>query len=174
MDASSDDVEPARGRTPFERVAEPLVASRPGAWFFVNVAPVIDRRLIDWSGGRVSIAGPGRVGLLRVRGAKTGVTRETPLVYTRDGDRVLLVASRGGDVKNPAWYLNLVANPDVTFEIKGDERPYRARTLDGPERERAWRLACDKYAGYLAYQARAGDRQIPVVALEPPAVAAAG
>lgn len=173
MDGGNDDLATPRRRSRFDRVVEPMVASRPGAWFFVNVAPVIDRRLISWSGGRVSIAGPRRVGLLRVKGAKTGRLRETPLVYTRDGDRVLLVASRGGDVKHPAWYLNLRANPDVTFEIRGSERPYRARTLDGDEREVAWRLACDRYSGYIAYQSRAGDRLIPVIALEPPAVAAA-
>lgn len=167
MEGRAPDPVTPRKRTRFERVAEPMVASRPGAWFFVNVAPSIDRRLIDWSAGRVSLAGPRRVGLLRVRGAKTGIIRQTPLVYTRDGDRVLLVASRGGDVKHPAWYRNLLANPDVTFEIRGEERDYRARTLEGAERDRAWRLACDRYSGYLAYQRRAGDRLIPVVALEP-------
>ncbi len=156
-----------RRRTPFERVAEPIVASRPGAWFFVNVAPSIDRRLISWSRGRLTLAGSRRVGLLRVRGARSGALRETPLVYTRDGDRVILVASRGGDVKHPAWYRNLVANPEVDFAIRGEERPYRARTLEGAERDRAWWLACERYSGYRAYQRRAGDRTIPVVALEP-------
>lgn len=161
-----------RPRTAFERFSEPLVASRPGAWVWVNVMPHIDRVTMNLTGGRLSVGGgPKRVGLLNVRGAKTGTLRHTPLLYARDGERVLLVASRGGDAKHPAWYLNLRANPDVTFAIRGDERPYRARTLEGDERERAWRVACDKYAGYLAYQRRAGDRQIPVVALEPPEAA---
>jgi F420H(2)-dependent quinone reductase len=118
------------------------------------------------SDGRLMIGGSKRVGLLKVRGAKTGQLRHTPLVYARDGENVILVASRGGDVKHPAWYLNLVANPDVTFTIRGEERAYRARTLEADERERAWRLACDRYAGYLAYQTRAGDRLIPVVLLD--------
>jgi deazaflavin-dependent oxidoreductase (nitroreductase family) len=157
-----------RRRTRFERIAEPLVASRAGAWWFVNVAPFIDRPLLRLSGGRLTSAGFGRVGLLRVRGAKSGTLRETPLVYTRDGDDLLLVASRGGDVKHPAWYRNLVANPQLSFAIDGDERSYTARTVaDGPERTRAWRLVCDRYSGYVVYQRRAGARVIPVVRLEP-------
>jgi deazaflavin-dependent oxidoreductase (nitroreductase family) len=157
-----------RPRTRFERVAETLVASRPGAWWFVNVAPFIDRPLMKISGGRLTSAGFGRVGLLRVRGAKSGTLRENPLVYTRDGDDILLVASRGGDVKHPAWYRNLVANPDVTFVAAGEERAYRARTIEpGAERDRAWFLTCERYAGYRVYQQRAGARLIPVVRLEP-------
>lgn len=154
-------------KTLFERVATPIVSSRPGAWFYVNVAPHIDRALIRVSGGRLTTAGASRVGLLKVRGAKSGVERNTPLVYTRDGGRVLLVASRGGDVKHPAWYRNLVANPEVRFSIRGEESSYRARTATGAERERAWRLVNRTYAGYAAYQRRAGGRQIPVVVLEP-------
>jgi deazaflavin-dependent oxidoreductase (nitroreductase family) len=156
-----------RKRTAFERVTEPFVASRPGAWLWVNVVPHVDRGLMRVSRGRLMIGGPKRVGLLKVRGAKTGQLRHTPLVYARDGDHLILVASRGGDVKHPAWYLNLVANPDVTFTIRGEDREYRARPLVGEERERAWRIACDRYAGYLAYQTRAGDRLIPVVRLQP-------
>ena len=168
MQASAGtDFEP-RPRTRFERIAEGIVASRPGAWWFVNVAPSIDRPLMRLSGGRLSTAGVGRVGILKVRGAKSGALRETPLLYTREGDDILLVASRGGDVKHPAWYRNIVANPDVSFVAAGEERAYRARTIEpGPERERAWFLVCERYAGYRVYQQRAGERLIPVVRLEP-------
>lgn len=157
-----------RERTRFERIAEAIVASRPGSWWFVNVAPFIDRPLLRLTNGRFSSAGLRRVGLLRVKGAKSGTLRETPLVFTRDGNDVLLVASRGGDVKHPAWYRNVVANPDVTFAAGDKEQPYRARTVEpGPERERAWYLVCERYAGYRVYQQRAGGRLIPVVRLEP-------
>lgn len=156
-----------RRRTRWERIVESMASSRPGGWWYVNVAPIIDRRLIPLTGGRLTTGGFGRVGLLRVRGARTGALRETPLVFTRDGERVLVVASRGGDVKHPAWYRNVVANPEVSFEIEGDERPYLARTLEGAERERAWFAVCERYSGYAAYQRRAGSREIPVVALEP-------
>src|SRR6476469_3827230 len=151
----------------YERVATPLVASRGGSWFFVNVAPHLDRALLRLTDGRWTTAGKGRVGFLMVRGAKSGVERITPLVWTGDGDRILLVASRGGDVKHPAWYRNVVANPDVRVLYDGSERSYRAHQAGGEERERAWRLCNRTYAGYAAYQKRAGDRVIPVMVLEP-------
>ena len=111
----------------YERVAIPLIASRAGSWFYVNLAPHMDRALLRRTGGRWTTAGRGRVGFLKVRGARTGVERVTPLVWTADGDNVLLVASRGGDVKHPAWYRNVVANPEVRFSADGVERSYRAR-----------------------------------------------
>jgi deazaflavin-dependent oxidoreductase (nitroreductase family) len=155
-------------RTFYERVATPLVASRGGSWFYVNVAPHLDRGLLRLTKGRWTTAGKGRVGFLKVRGAKSGVERVTPLVWTRDGDRVLLVASRGGDVKHPAWYRNVVANPGVRFSKDGDERPYQARTATASERPRMWELVNRRYAGYATYQRRAGSREIPIVVLEPP------
>src|SRR5262245_5347828 len=123
-----------------DRVGERMAGTRAGAYFYVNIAPPIDRRLLKWTNGRVTTGGRGRVGFLKVKGAKTGLERVTPLVYTRDGENVLLVASRGGDVKHPAWYRNIVANPDVTFSIDGDERAYRAREATAEERPRLWDL----------------------------------
>jgi deazaflavin-dependent oxidoreductase (nitroreductase family) len=105
--------------------------------------------------------------MLKVKGAKSGVERQTPLVYTRDGENVLLVASRGGDVKHPAWYHNVTANPDVSFSIDGGERPYTARNATAAERPRLWDLVTRRYGGYAVYQQRAGDREIPIVVLEP-------
>jgi deazaflavin-dependent oxidoreductase (nitroreductase family) len=143
------------------------IASRPGAWFYVNVAPHIDRPLMRLTGGRLNTVGTGRVGVLRVRGAKSGKERRTPLAYTRDGDKILVVASRGGDVKHPAWYRNVMANPDVGFLARGREREYVAHEAEGAERERAWEMVNRTYAGYAAYQERAGARRIPVIVLEP-------
>jgi deazaflavin-dependent oxidoreductase (nitroreductase family) len=148
-------------------MAGPLIASRPGSWYFIHIAPHVDRVLLRLTGGRLTSGGIGRVGLLIVRGAKSGIERRTPLVFTRDGDDVLLVASRGGDPKHPAWYHNVVANPDVRFSIDGEESRYRARTASPEERSRLWRLVNRTYAGYEVYQRRAGEREIPVVVLEP-------
>lgn len=155
------------GKPLMVRLAEPLAASRPGAYFYVNIAPHIDRRLMRWTGGRFTTAGFGFAGMLRVKGARSGVERQTPLVHTRDGDNLLVVASRGGDVQHPAWYRNVVANPDVTFAVGGEERPYRARTASAEERPRLWDLVVRRYGGYAAYQRRTGDREIPIVVLEP-------
>jgi deazaflavin-dependent oxidoreductase (nitroreductase family) len=123
--------------------------------------------MLRLTGGRLTTAGRGRVGFLVGRGARSGLERTTPLVWTRDGENVLLVASRGGDIKHPAWYLNLVANPDVRFSIDGSEREYRARTASAEERPRLWELVNRRYPGYAVYQRRSGDREIPVVVLEP-------
>jgi deazaflavin-dependent oxidoreductase (nitroreductase family) len=150
----------------FERIATPLVSSRPGAWFYVNVAPHLDRAVMRLSGGRLTMSGRRYVGFLHVKGAKSGIERVTPLVYTPDGERLVLVASRGGDQKHPAWYRNVIANPDCRFSIGGEGRAYRARELEGEERERAWNQAVRRYGGYAAYQRRA-ERQIPVLMLEP-------
>lgn len=155
------------GRSRFEAAIIAVGSSRPGSWFYVNLAPHLDRPLMRLSQGRFSTAGFGRVGVLRVRGAKSGVERETPLVHTIDGRNVLIVASRGGDVRHPAWYRNLMANPDVTFLTAGETRPYQARELSGEERARAWRLVNRTYPGFSVYEKRAGDRLIPVIALEP-------
>ncbi len=150
----------------FRRIVTPLASSRAGGWLYVNVFPHIDRPLMRLTGGRISTGGAGLVGMLRVTGAKSGVERLTPLAYTRDGENLLLVASRGGDVKHPAWYRNLLANPEVGFSIDGAERLYTARETAGAERERAWKLVNRTYAGFASYQKRA-ERLIPVMVLEP-------
>lgn len=154
-------------RTLYERIDTPIASSRPGAWFYVNLAPYIDRPLMRLAGGRLTTGGIGRVGLLKCEGAKTGRERHTPLVFTRDGENVILVASRGGDVKHPAWYRNPGGQPGVRFFVDGEERPYRARDATDEERPRLWRMVNRTYAGYAAYQRRAGDRQIPLIVLEP-------
>ena len=150
-----------------DRFFTPIASSKPASWFFVNVAPHLDRGLLRLSGGRLTMSGRRMVGFLHVKGAKSGLARVTPLMYTRDGDRLLLIASRGGDSKHPAWYRNVVANPDVRFTIGGVQHAYRARELEGEERERCWGLAVRRYGGYAVYQRRAGDRRIPVMVLEP-------
>jgi deazaflavin-dependent oxidoreductase (nitroreductase family) len=150
-----------------DRVLTPIVSSRPASWFFVNVAPHLDRGVMRLSGGRLTMSGRRQVGFLHVKGAKSGLERVTPLMYTLDGEKIILIASRGGDSKHPAWYRNLVANPEVRFTIGGDQDAYRARELEGQERERCWELAVRRYGGYAVYQRRAGGRRIPVMVLEP-------
>jgi deazaflavin-dependent oxidoreductase (nitroreductase family) len=99
-------------------------------------------------------------------GAKSGIRRTTPLAYIEDGDDVVLVASKGGHPRNPAWFHNLRANPDTTMQIGSERRAVRARVAGPDERARLWPKAVAAYAGYRGYQERT-QREIPLVILEP-------
>jgi deazaflavin-dependent oxidoreductase (nitroreductase family) len=98
-------------------------------------------------------------------GAKSGKKRTSPLVYIEVGDDVMIVASKGGNPKHPAWFHNLKANPDTTVQIGSEKRPVRARVATAEERKRLWPKAVEAYSGYDGYQKRT-DRQIPLVLLE--------
>ena len=105
--------------------------------------------------------------LLHHTGARSGRERVTPLMYRPDGDRVIIFASKGGAPDDPAWFRNLVANPETTIEI-GDEAgvAVRATVLEGDERDRIWSEQKADVPQFAEYEASAGDRVIPVVALE--------
>jgi len=119
------------------------------------------------TGGRVG----GRMGgapvcILHHRGAKTGAARETPLLYLRDGEDMVLVASMGGIPSHPAWFHNLRAQPDVELERDGQRRPVTARVATVTERERLWPRLVAMYPSYDVYQSRT-DRVIPVILCAP-------
>jgi deazaflavin-dependent oxidoreductase (nitroreductase family) len=99
-------------------------------------------------------------------GARSGKPRTTPLLYVPDGEDLVLIASKGGFPKHPAWFHNLSANPDTTVQVGAERRPVRARVAEPGERDRLWELADAAYPGYRDYRARAG-REIPIVVLEP-------
>jgi deazaflavin-dependent oxidoreductase (nitroreductase family) len=104
--------------------------------------------------------------LLHTIGARTGVDRVNPLVYGRDGDNLVVFASRGGAPTHPDWFHNLVAHPDVTVEVGTDTVPVRARVAEGDERERLWARQKELMPGFAEYEAKT-TRQIPVIVLEP-------
>jgi deazaflavin-dependent oxidoreductase (nitroreductase family) len=146
---------------------ERLAASRAGGWAFVHVFSPIDRRLLPLTRGRVSIAVNAPVGVLETTGARTGRRRRVPLLYTLDGEIVVLVASNIGQDKEPAWLRNVRAHHRIRFLSREHGwRDYRARVATHEERVRRWPLVTDVYAGYDAYQART-SRQIAVVLAEP-------
>jgi deazaflavin-dependent oxidoreductase (nitroreductase family) len=129
-----------------------------------------DRALIDdfrAHGGEVTQGfHTGRaVLLLTTTGAKTGEPRIAPLVYTRDGDRYVIVASKGGAPAHPAWYVNVVANPVVTIEVGRDTFMARAAVVEGAERERLWAAHAAEFPYFVGYQ-RKTTRVIPIVLLE--------
>lgn len=104
--------------------------------------------------------------ILRHRGAKSGVVRDTPLLYLDADGTIVLVASMGGSPKHPSWYHNLRAHPDVEIERDREWVPVTARVATAAERERLWPRLVAMYGDYANYQART-DRLIPVVLCEP-------
>ncbi len=103
--------------------------------------------------------------LLTMRGRKSGKLRRTALYYGQDSDRYLIVASKGGADAHPAWYLNLVDNPEVRVQIQADKFTARARTATADEKPRLWKIMADRFPKYEEYQ-KGTDRDIPVVILE--------
>lgn len=103
--------------------------------------------------------------LLTVRGRKTGKRYRTALIYGRDGDNYIVVASKGGAPEHPEWYKNLVANPEVEVQVLGDRFTAHARTANPDERPRLWELMANIWPAYNDYQEKT-SRQIPVVILE--------
>ena len=128
--------------------------------------PAIDRRLIPLSRGKLSMGLGQTFVLVHTIGAKSGLERDIPLLATKHGEQILLVASKAGAPKHPAWLYNLRAHPDVEVSYDGVRHPMRARIVDeGPKRDELWAVVCDNYSGYETYQRRAGERRIPIVAL---------
>ena len=103
--------------------------------------------------------------LLTHVGAKTGTRRVSPLMYQAVGDAYAVFASRAGAPKNPAWYHNLLAHPDVTIEVGTETRSVRARVAQGEERETIWRTQKERFPTFAEYETKT-SRQIPVVLLE--------
>jgi deazaflavin-dependent oxidoreductase (nitroreductase family) len=99
-------------------------------------------------------------------GAKSAKRRTSPLVYGVDGENLVLVASKGGYPKNPAWYYNLQAHPDTSVQVGREHRPVHARVATAQEREHLWPLMVGVYGGYEGYRRRT-EREIPLVVLEP-------
>jgi deazaflavin-dependent oxidoreductase (nitroreductase family) len=128
----------------------------------------LHRTVLAASRGRVGRRALGMVVVeLCTVGRRTGKRHATLLTApVVDGDRVVLVASKGGDDRHPDWYRNLVANPDVELTIDGVTRPMRARTATPEERAELWPRIVARYRGYAAYQRRT-RREIPVVICEP-------
>jgi deazaflavin-dependent oxidoreductase (nitroreductase family) len=103
--------------------------------------------------------------VLTTTGRKSGQTRKSALICGFDGDDFVVVASQGGMPTHPNWYHNLVANPNVTVQVKGDRFPAVARTAEGAERERLWKVMTAVWPNYDEYTKRT-TRVIPVVVLE--------
>jgi deazaflavin-dependent oxidoreductase (nitroreductase family) len=104
--------------------------------------------------------------LLTTIGRKSGKAFALPLIYIPDGDRFVVVGSKGGADEHPAWYLNLQAQPEVKVQVLARRFSARAYTASGEDRQRLWKLVCDMNPLYPLYQSKT-TRELPVVVLEP-------
>jgi deazaflavin-dependent oxidoreductase (nitroreductase family) len=104
--------------------------------------------------------------LLTTTGRRSGEPRTSALIFGRDGDDHLVVASMGGAPQHPTWYLNLTANPAAEIQVRGDRFPVVAHTASDEEKPRLWRIVTEVWPNYDVYQSRT-DRVIPVVVLSP-------
>lgn len=129
----------------------------PNTWVAEHI-----RRFVETNGN----ARPGMNDLLlTTRGRRSGQLRRTALVYARDGGRYLLAASNAGADRHPAWYLNLVADPNVTVQTGAQTFAAKARTATAEEKPRLWELIVETMESYQGYQ-EATSRDIPVVIIE--------
>jgi deazaflavin-dependent oxidoreductase (nitroreductase family) len=106
--------------------------------------------------------------LLTTTGRRTGVRHTTPLIFGRDGEDYLIIASQGGAPNHPSWYLNLVANPEAQIQVHADHIAVTTHTATEAEKPRLWKLMTDVWPNYDTYQTRT-ERPIPVVSLRPSA-----
>jgi len=107
--------------------------------------------------------------LLTTTGRRSGKEHTVPLLYLRDEERLVVIASWGGRDEHPHWYVNLLADPEANVQVLGDLWPVTATTATPDERDAWWPRVLDAYDGYAVYESRT-DREIPVVFLDPPAL----
>ncbi len=145
--------------TPFD---EDKVVDSPSDWVNSHIQTYVST---DGAEGH-EFRGGAPILLLTVLGRKTGVWRRTALIYGRAGDAYVVVASKGGAAKDPLWYTNLVAHPEVHVQVKEAKFVARARVAEGAERAKLWSAMTSIWPDYDGYQAHTA-REIPVVVLDP-------
>ena len=145
----------------------PRNLNSPYADFFIKWMARGNTWLYKLTGGRLGgTFQKAPVALLTTTGRKSGQPRVSPLLYVRDGDKVIVPASRGGSNKHPMWYLNLKVNPKVQVQVKKEALHLTARDANDEERERYWRRLAEIYPPIDDYQSWT-DRTIPLVVCEP-------
>jgi deazaflavin-dependent oxidoreductase (nitroreductase family) len=137
------------------------------AWLGPRLITPLDRALYRVSSGRVSAAGAPVLPelMLTTIGRKSGARRTVPLIYAKDGDRLILTGSNWGRASHPAWAENLLAKPEATVRIGDTERRYRAVLADEREKRRLWPLVLEVWPAYATYERRSG-RSLRVFALQ--------
>lgn len=169
MDAHVRTVDPTQPPGWFRRFYATLAATRPALFISRHLNWYLDPWLLRRTGGRLASTLVFPTAVLETRGARTGAVRRNAVIYFHDTEhgegRVIVAASNGGASRNPNWYHNLVAAPEVTF---GDI-PMRATVVDDSECDRLWPLADNVFPAFARYRriAAARGRTIPLVELTP-------
>ena len=145
-------------------------ALRINSWWLAFALPRLDRLVLKITGGKSTLTGAVLdmpVVTLISTGARSGLPRKTTLFGIHDGEKVILIGTSFGSKRHPAWYFNLCAHPEAGLQVNGQTRHFRARQAGEDERQRYWMKAYEMYRGYRSYQEWAGEREIPIMVLEP-------
>ena len=147
-----------------------LGGSGPGSWLFARVLHRIDRPVYRLTRGRhtfASLVSGIPVVMLTTTGARSGQSRTVPVLGLPTPDGLAVIASNFGQHRHPAWYHNLLANPEGSVAIDGQSRRFRAVEAEGERRQRIWSEGLRVYPGWSQYERRAVNRRIAVFVLEP-------
>ncbi|MEV6812199.1 nitroreductase family deazaflavin-dependent oxidoreductase [Micromonospora sp. NPDC051296] len=138
-------------------------------WFGAAMRLLVpaDRAVGRLTRGRVVALGLVPSLIVTTTGRKSGRPRSNPLLYVPDGDAYVVIGSNWGQPRQPAWALNLLAEPRAEVDVAGHRIPVRAQLATGAERDRLWRLLVDEWPAYQTYVERAGDRDIRIFRLVP-------
>jgi deazaflavin-dependent oxidoreductase (nitroreductase family) len=155
---------------PAQRAMRRFAASGPGSWLFVRVLHRIDRPVYRWTRGRhtlASLVSGIPVVMLTTTGSRSGLPRTVPVLGLPTSDGLVVIASNFGQERHPAWYYNLLANPDGHVTVNGATRSFHATEAQGEMRDRIWREGLNVYPGWSQYERRASNRRIAVFVLNP-------
>jgi deazaflavin-dependent oxidoreductase (nitroreductase family) len=159
-------VDPTKKRPLRKALVEPIARTAAGRGWLMHAAPRLDPFLYRISGGRLTTVMMPSLFLTHT-GARSGRRSKTPLLYFTDGDDAIVMASNYGQAKNPAWFYNVKANPEVIVSAGGRDCRYRAEVVPEAERERLWPLVLQFTTVYDDYVKRAEGRTIQLVRLSP-------
>jgi deazaflavin-dependent oxidoreductase (nitroreductase family) len=152
----------------FFRAMRQMAGLRPVSWLYARILPPTDRFVSRITGHTMTFAGlvTGlQVLLLTTTGAKTGTQRAQPVLYLREGDDFVVIASNWGQEHNPAWYYNLRANPRAKVTLSGSTSEVIAREVTGPQCDLYWQQGVRMYPAWSIYKRRAPDREFPIMIL---------
>lgn len=153
----------------FQRAMRSSGGTRIGSWVYIRALHRVDQPVFRATGGRhtlTSLLTGLPIGVLRTTGARSGRPRNSPLLIYPTSAGQMVIASNYGQAQHPAWYHNLIAQPEATLVLGGRGQRVTARRLQGDTRERIWRESLKTYPGLKAYERWAGGRSIPIFLLE--------